>query len=534
MVMAAAGLISLAAGLVSAVLMSLISEKLTTASAIDTAFILYFVGIVLLMGLLNLWAKWLIIHKLTARVAEDLHLRLACQILSAPLRQLEKTGASRLLAILTDDVGNIITAMTSIPTLCINSAIVLGCAAYLAWLSPLAFAYFALLGIPAYLGYQVLNRRAKKALTTVIQARDLRYNHFSALTEGNKELKINSKRRSAFYLDHLKPAEQLMRKKGAEYQFLQESANTWSQTIYFFFILVLFFMTAAGQANLQVLTGFALVALYTKGAVMSALNVLPIWNRASMSMESIEQSGFPLEGEMTEPQALDKTAATSSPLVELELKEVTHTYHRELDNGRFTLGPISLKFKSGELVFLTGGNGSGKTTLIKVLTALYTPESGSILVNGKALTPDDLESYYQYFSIIFSDAYLFEVLLGMDQDKLDSRARQYLVDLQLQHKVQIEDGRLSTIQLSEGQRKRLALLTAYLEDRPVYIFDEWAAGQDPAFKEIFYRRILPDLQARNKLIIAISHDDHYFNAAGRIIKLDEGQLESDIRRDQPA
>ncbi len=124
-----------------------------------------------------------------------------------------------------------------------------------------------------------------------------------------------------------------------------------------------------------------------------------------------------------------------------------------------------------------------------------------------------------------NSSYLFEQFLGLDLSHMDDRAREYLTRLQLDHKVKITDNQLSTIDLSHGQRKRLALQTAYLEDRPIYIFDEWAASQDPEFREVFYRQLLPELRRRGKLVIVISHDDHYFDVADRLIKLDFGQID---------
>jgi putative ATP-binding cassette transporter len=173
-----------------------------------------------------------------------------------------------------------------------------------------------------------------------------------------------------------------------------------------------------------------------------------------------------------------------------------------------------------------GGNGSGKTTLAKLLTGLYAPDGGDIRFDGQLITDQNREWYSQHFSVVFSDFFLFDSLLGLKRQvsNLDATARDYLVQLQLDHKVQVKDGNLSTTSLSQGQRKRLALLTAYLEDRPIYIFDEWAADQDPMFKEVFYDRLLPELRAKGKTVIVISHDDRYYHVADRIIKLDYGQL----------
>ncbi|HYQ84679.1 MAG TPA: hypothetical protein VEP28_11855, partial [Rubrobacter sp.] len=128
---------------------------------------------------------------------------------------------------------------------------------------------------------------------------------------------------------------------------------------------------------------------------------------------------------------------------------------------------------------------------------------------------------------VYSDFCLFESLLGLERPDLDQQAHRYLAKLHLDRKVTVKDGVLSTVALSQGQRKRLALLTAYLEDRPIYLFDEWAADQDPAFKEIFYHQFLPELRARGKLVFVISHDDRYFGVGDRLIRLEEGRLSTE-------
>jgi putative ATP-binding cassette transporter len=209
---------------------------------------------------------------------------------------------------------------------------------------------------------------------------------------------------------------------------------------------------------------------------------------------------------------------------------VKHSYYDERSDRVFTMGPIDVSFTPGEVVFLIGGNGSGKTTLLKLLTGLYTPEAGQVLWNGVAIDDGNRDDYRQFFSIVYSDFFLFEQLLGLEKiggTSLDESATEYLKQLELSHKVETHDGRLSTTALSQGQRKRLALLVAYLEDRPFYVFDEWAADQDPAFKEIFYKRLLPELRQRGKSVLVITHDDHYYYLANRVIKLDSGRMEYD-------
>ncbi len=178
------------------------------------------------------------------------------------------------------------------------------------------------------------------------------------------------------------------------------------------------------------------------------------------------------------------------------------------------------------MVILIGGNGSGKTTLAKVLTGLYQPDSGAILLDGVPVTELDRDRLRRLFSAVFSDFHLFPTLDGLSGPgaSLDAEANALIAKLELAHKVSVTGGVLSTRALSQGQRKRLALVVAYLEDRPFYLFDEWAADQDPLFREVFYRRLLPELRARGKAVLAISHDDRYFDVADRCVKLENGRL----------
>jgi putative pyoverdin transport system ATP-binding/permease protein len=214
----------------------------------------------------------------------------------------------------------------------------------------------------------------------------------------------------------------------------------------------------------------------------------------------------------------------------LELKNISKVYSRGLINAQASvaLRDISLTLREEEPTILTvaGESGSGKTTLAMLLLGLYEPEDGRIELNGVPVDRTNIAHYRQHFSAVFADFHLFEELLGADQHDLDTRAAHYLDALGLAHKVRVEQGRFTTTSLSTGQRKRMALVSAYLEDRPVCLFDEWAADQDPAFKRVFYRELLPELKQRGKTVIVISHDDAYFDGADRIVRLADGVLAS--------
>ena len=192
--------------------------------------------------------------------------------------------------------------------------------------------------------------------------------------------------------------------------------------------------------------------------------------------------------------------------------------------AKILLNQTHLRLKRGQRYGLCGPNGSGKSTLAKLITGLYIPQKGKILLNGQPITNQNREAYRQLFTAIFADFYLFDRILGINLNNLDDRATKYLQKLELNYKVEVSEGIFSTTDLSQGQRKRLALLVALLEDRPIYLFDEWASDQDPHFREIFYKQILMELKVMGKIVLVISHDDRYFHLADRIVKLDYGQF----------
>jgi len=249
--------------------------------------------------------------------------------------------------------------------------------------------------------------------------------------------------------------------------------------------------------------------------------------------------------EITQQLEHSESDAASAPVQQLEsvvLEGVCHRYYHEGADDLFTLGPVDLAFIPGQITYLIGGNGSGKTSLAKLLVGLYRPEEGCLLLNGDAVDDTNRDRYRQNFSAIFSDFHLFGQMLEAASAELDAKGNELLKKLHLQHKVQVRDGAFTTRDLSQGQRKRLALAVTYLEDRPFVVFDEWAADQDPIFKEFFYRELLPELRALGKTVLVISHDDRYFHLADRLVRMENGQVISveDIRptraaasRDEP-
>lgn len=284
--------------------------------------------------------------------------------------------------------------------------------------------------------------------------------------------------------------------------------------------------------NNAALIGYTLALLYLIAPLQVIMNVLPQLGRANIALRTVSEMGFTIGS--IRPEEFSGAAPVRKSWQTLELGSVTHNYKRESDSENFLLGPINLVLEAGKIIFITGGNGSGKTTLIKLIVGLYMPEQGQIELDGQPVTNSNVEWYRQHFSVIFSDYFLFDQLLATESKNMDTKAEQYLERLMLSHKVKVAHGKLSTTELSQGQRKRLALLSAYMEDRPIYVFDEWAADQDPYYKSTFYLQFLPELKARNKTVLVVSHDDRYYHVADRLIKLEEGQIASNTAGSETA
>jgi len=458
----------------------------------------------------------------------DLRVKLSRKIIGAPLRQLEELGPHRLLTSLTDDIPVITNALLNIPLICINLAVVLGGLVYLGWLSMAmlgAVLFFMVVGI---LSYQIPIYKAIRYFRLAREDSDALMKAFRSLTEGTKELKLHARRRESFLMQSLHQVADSLRKHNVQGATIHSAAASWGQVLVFVVVgLTLFGLPMLRPTDTQTLTGYTLVLLYLMTPLQVLMNQLPSLNRASVAIKKVEKLGFSLANEhqnVSLPEVVEPSP--DAQWESLELIDATHAYQAEGEDNNFTLGPVDLTIQRGELVFLVGGNGSGKTTLAKMLIGLYTPATGELHFDGKPVTGETLENYRQHFSVVFSDFHLFDNLHGMEA--LDDQAKHYLKRLQLDHKVQVQDGALSTTELSQGQRKRLALLTAYLEGRPIYLFDEWAADQDPVFKEVFYYQLLPELKARGKTIIVISHDDRYYHVGDRVIKMDSGKIVHDL------
>lgn len=521
---------SVASGFAGAALMGYIGRQFSTQDDLGPLTILGFAALIVFSVGAGLVARWMLVELVSLRTLK-LQMELSRRIVVTPLPQIEAIERARLFAVLTDDARAVSDALMRIPEVVISSALVTGSLAYLAWLSPVAAGVLVLVAVPVVAFYRRLNRRVATLLKVFFRVRDERYSQYDGLTMGTKELQVDPSLRHRF-VEAMGIKGELFRKTHSRVLLAHEVANTWSQAAYFVFVLVLLILIRSDVVGGDILGAYALIALYIRGAIVQITAVVPVWVQANTALARIDSLDLapdpgPLDDQHTPVPAGDEAGTSQTDEVVIRAEQLAFRYPTP-DGYGFGLEPIDLELRSGELIFITGGNGSGKTTLMKLLCALYEPTAGTLTCNDERIAGDNRDGYRQRISVLFADGYLFEELLGLDdqtQDGTDA-ANRFLGELDLSDKVEVVDGHLSTTALSTGQRRRLALLGAFLRDRQVYAFDEWAANQDPIFKRFFYRTLLPELRRRGKLVLVISHDDAYFDGADRILQLSEGRLDA--------
>lgn len=514
-------------GICTSGLLGVINRALNENQILSTNLIPVFVFLAVAVPVARITSEALL-TRIGQNALLNLRMEMSRLFLNQPLRRMEELGSHRILGVLLEDIPSITGLLSIVPLLCINSAVVIACLAYLGWLSPRLFVImlvFMVIGITTYLAPL---RMAIGKFRAVREEYDNLQKQFNALIGGAKELKLHRERRAAFLDSMVARSAGKLRDDNVAGFNIYTVATSWGQLLAFVVIGLLIIVNANVSHGHQAITGFALCLLYLVGPLQMIMNATPQIGRARVAIENIDKLDLDLR-QAVEAGPANRSFKADPEGGRIDFVEVTYRYSGQ-DGKEFELGPINLSFEPGEIVVLAGGNGSGKTTLAKLLCGLYLPLSGTIRFQGRDITADAIDDYRQYFSVVFSDFHLFEMLLGLDGGEMNNRARMYLQDLGLNTKVSIVDGKFSTLNLSQGQRKRLALLVAYLEDRPIYLFDEWAADQDPRFKETFYRSLLPDLKERGKTIILISHDDRFYDVGDRIITLDSGMVTAETRQ----
>lgn len=442
--------------------------------------------------------------------------RLAGYIRRAELADIERIGMEAVHAAITRDIvtisGMAPLALSAVQT----GGLVGGCYLLIAWKAPTVGMVGALAALAMLPLYRRFHGRLRERAVAAHQDED----RFCALLDGalagHKEFKLNRRKARDYYENALTPAADRAAESrvfaGASFVFqLQLTLITW-----YLFVIAACFVAPSLNIVAGVATAGVMLA-FLRTPMSDMASYLPAVVNARVAIERL----YAVEDKLAAAAMQGRRFQTLDPAFSsLRLRGVTHRYHDADGNPVFALGPVDLDIIPGEIILIAGGNGSGKSTLLKVLTGLYPPRAGAILLDGHPPLPDELRGL---FSAVFTDFHLFSRLYGVDD--IDGARIERLLDvLDLSHKLRVADGRFSTLDLSSGQRRRLALIAAYLEQRPIVVFDEWTADQDPEFRQFFYYDLLPELKKRGKTVIAITHDDHHFHVADRFYRLRDGKV----------
>ena len=371
-----------------------------------------------------------------------------------------------------------------------------------------ALGVISVAGLLYFVNRKVLGRRAAQMTQAARAYRD----GISDLVLGFKELKLSPVRAQRLLRETLRPASKSLGRERAYYQ----SAAALNQVFAELIALLAAGATAAVAAVLmpddRLSAGISAIALILLPTY--ALRALPDSMQLHEMLAALDET---LAALPSDPAPVSPAAAT--PIVafgDLHLDEVSF----RAAGGTFVLGPLSCDVELGAITFLTGGNGSGKSTLLRLMCGLTSPDSGQAYIGGR---PVWLPAQRHLFSAVFADVHLFDRLYGLPL-QAEAAVNAWLQRLGMQGVTRVERGRFTKLDLSTGQRKRVALAVALAERRPVLMLDEWAADQDPESRRFFYLELLPELRAAGRTIIAVSHDDRYFHVADRLLKLQDGQI----------
>ncbi len=393
---------------------------------------------------------------------------------------------------------------------------------YLAWLSPMACVLaFSFAGIALAVRFTRMVSLGK-AMQAAMGAELAVFDGLTDLLRGFKDVRMSSPRAEGVLRD-------LRTVSAAARRVNTETKKRWGwefsllQAMFYALVgLMVFVVPLFTTTYYTVVVQATILTLFIVGPVGTLAYVTPMVAQTEFALANIEAMAERLrkatdDAPDGEAQALDRTPSS------IALRDATFRYQGEGGATVFQVGPLSAEFRAGEITFITGGNGSGKSTMLRLLTGLVRLAGGGLLADGEPVDAERMQGYRDHISAIFSDFHLSRRLYGIAQAD-PARVRHLLERLEMEDKVGVRDGAFTTVDLSGGQRKRLALVVALLEDKRVIVLDEWAAGQDPHFRRVFYETLLPEWKAQGKIVICVTHDDRWFGLADRVLRMDEGRF----------
>jgi putative pyoverdin transport system ATP-binding/permease protein len=457
-----------------------------------------------------------IIHKLRLRVMD--------QIRRSELLAIENIGRSRIVAAITSDTSVLTQASNTLCFTVQGAVLVFFVGLYVAYLSLAAFAITVVVVTTAGFIFHVKNKRLAAEKQESAQWERRLFDRLTDFLDGFKEVRLNSDRSADLFSDAVDVSRTAANIK------IRSQAETFKMIVstqFSMYVLLGAVVFVAPQFSDSLggesLTKTTTALMFVVGACFGLVQSLPVLLNANAAADRIERLEATLRATVSTKTHDIKVAKRFD---KIELRDIRFRYVDRLSDVAFSIGPIDFDLESGELVFITGGNGSGKSTFLRVFCGLYPPDSGEVTLDGTRITDSNRDAYRGLISAIFVDYHLFRRLYGVsepDPVEIDRMLKEF----RLSDKTSLTDGEFSTLELSSGQRKRLALIVGLLEKRPIMVLDEWTADQDPEFRRKFYYEILPDLKRAGATVVVITHDDRYLDEldmAARRIRFDEGRI----------
>lgn len=469
-------------------------------------------------------AQYYVMRDTTAEVESILHkirVRLAKMILRCDLLTMENIGRSDIYASITKETSTI-SQTASILAIGVQAGIlIIFTSLYIAYLSLTAFVVSALFVTLAVSIHFRKRQDLKRSYHVTLMTENQLFDSLTDILNGFKEIKVNRARGD----DLLKVLEKISHSTTdlkVETQSHMAKHFIFSQVTFLILLATIVFvvprLTSIDSETVVQLTSSVLFLI---GPISSLVSTIPVLASANTAAENI----FELEAAIAaHAKDVVEVDCDFSDFEEIRFENVVFKYPDKPGTTPFVVGPINITIKAREVLFIIGGNGSGKSTFMKLLTGLYFPSKGTIWVDRMPLDETTYEGYRKLFSVIFSDYHLFKRIYGLGNIDKD-RIEELLAEMELEGKTRLtDDNEFQTIELSAGQKKRVALLVSILEDKSIYVFDEWAADQDPIFRRKFYLELIKQLKDNGKTVIAVTHDDKYFGCSNRTVKMTEGRI----------
>lgn len=516
-------IMSLTSGISRGLLLAIINA--TAASAItyhiNHSHIAYFI----LFFLLYICSSYYVKVNSSSQIEsarQRLTLRLCDKLLLAELHLIESFGQNDLFQKIRTDLNTVCNVATNVLSSGQASILLFFCLLYITWLLPVALFFTLLTIIAAVSIYLYQNRKIVDSVRETRKTSVEVSKRVNDLLRGFKELKVSRNKRTDFNR-HVTEISNRYKTLNIKVSSLQAVTFITTQVFIFSLIaVVIFILPGRFMIDNTITFQFFASILFLIGPLETLISSFQNITKANVALENIYQLENILDQSISELKDNNQDAVNFR-LQNIELNDVCFRYKLTHTDDIFEIGPINLNIVKGEILFIVGGNGTGKTTFLKILAGLYVPSSGSIRINGQQLTLENYQRYREMFTTIFDDFHLFERLYGIPSNNLMNIST-ILKNMKLDKKTHFENDHFTSINLSRGQKKRLAYTVSCLEDKQIIIFDEFATDQDPEFRKYFYHTILPQLKAYGKTVVAVTHDDTYFDVCDQLIKMDYGMI----------